>query len=246
MRSTLDIKSAFNIKYRLSFLPVFNRKGIKIKPEPRPVNCYGTSILDFQSPELTFSVACGGGFYVRSLVHDLGLSTWPSLSHAWELFLLVQYFSVLSSCAHVVDLERTRQGPFTLEHCLLEDELTPATVGKQIDILRPLLEVYLDQAMAEFREGKLIKQEIIGNSPPSWWSSDTFGSKGGIFFVIDTSSLSFYFHLSMCSSVGYSPINFLANWKIVIRTYDHFQCENHNEEITRHQKIYLIIQNKFV
>lgn len=74
---------------------------------------------------------------------------------------------MLSSCAHVVDLERTRQGPFTLEHCLLEDELTPATVGKQIDILRPLLEVYLDQAMAEFREGKLIKQEIIGNSPPS-------------------------------------------------------------------------------
>ncbi|PWS21953.1 hypothetical protein DKP78_20910, partial [Enterococcus faecium] len=47
-------------------------------------------------------IECGGGFYVRSLVDDLG--------------------KALSSCAHVRELVRTKQGQFTLDENVLKEE----------------------------------------------------------------------------------------------------------------------------
>ncbi|ELV12278.1 putative tRNA pseudouridine synthase 1 [Tupaia chinensis] len=57
-------------------------------------------------------VECGGGFYIRSLVSDIGKE--------------------LASCASVLELTRTKQGPFSLEHALPEDRWTIADIAQSL------------------------------------------------------------------------------------------------------------------
>uniref|UniRef100_A0A3Q4IFH7 tRNA pseudouridine(55) synthase n=1 Tax=Neolamprologus brichardi TaxID=32507 RepID=A0A3Q4IFH7_NEOBR len=87
-------------------LSVLLKKGHKVDAKPaRPVTVYNLTLQEFQPPLFTLDIECGGGFYVRSLVDDLG--------------------KALSSCAHVKELTRTKQGPFTLEeHALHEEQWT--------------------------------------------------------------------------------------------------------------------------
>uniref|UniRef100_A0AAQ5X7N1 Pseudouridylate synthase TRUB1 n=1 Tax=Amphiprion ocellaris TaxID=80972 RepID=A0AAQ5X7N1_AMPOC len=87
-------------------LSVLLKKGHKVEAKPaRPVTVYNLTLLEFKPPLFTLDIECGGGFYVRSLVDDLG--------------------KALSSCAHVKELTRTKQGQFTLqEHALHEEQWT--------------------------------------------------------------------------------------------------------------------------
>lgn len=87
-------------------LSVLLKKGHKVEAKPaRPVTVYNLSLQGFNPPHFTLDIECGGGFYVRSLVDDLG--------------------KALSSCAHVKELIRTKQGQFTLEeHALREEQWT--------------------------------------------------------------------------------------------------------------------------
>ncbi|XP_034427108.1 probable tRNA pseudouridine synthase 1 [Hippoglossus hippoglossus] len=87
-------------------LSVLLKKGHKVEAKPaRPVTVYNLTLQEFKPPFFTLDVECGGGFYVRSLVDDLG--------------------KALSSCAHVKNLVRTKQGQFTLEeHALHEEQWT--------------------------------------------------------------------------------------------------------------------------
>ncbi|XP_069564912.1 pseudouridylate synthase TRUB1 [Brachyistius frenatus] len=87
-------------------LSVLLKKGHKVEAKPaRPVTVHNLTLQEFKPPLFTLDIECGGGFYVRSLVDDLG--------------------KALSSCAHVKDLTRTKQGPFTLqEHTLHEERWT--------------------------------------------------------------------------------------------------------------------------
>jgi len=48
------------------------RAGVSVEMRPRPVTCHTIRCLEFSPPFFTLEVHCGGGFYVRSLVHDLG------------------------------------------------------------------------------------------------------------------------------------------------------------------------------
>ncbi|TWW81778.1 putative tRNA pseudouridine synthase 1 [Takifugu flavidus] len=98
------------LKYRYSALKthgqrlsVLLKKGHKVEAKPaRPVTVYNLDLKEFKPPHFTLDVECGGGFYVRSLVDDLG--------------------KALSSCAHVKELIRTKQDRFTLEHHALHEE----------------------------------------------------------------------------------------------------------------------------
>ncbi|KAI1887218.1 hypothetical protein AGOR_G00203910 [Albula goreensis] len=87
-------------------LLVLLRQGQKVEAKPaRPVKVYSLSVQDFSPPLFTLNIECGGGFYVRSLVDDLGKE--------------------LASCAHVKELVRTKQGQFTLDdHALREEKWT--------------------------------------------------------------------------------------------------------------------------
>ncbi|MBN3326520.1 TRUB1 synthase, partial [Atractosteus spatula] len=87
------------------------------------------SLQDFSPPFFTLikhgnvfiaDVECGGGFYVRSLVDDLGKE--------------------LSSCAHVKELVRTKQGPFVLEeHVLREERWTIDDIAQSVQDCSHLL-----------------------------------------------------------------------------------------------------------
>uniref|UniRef100_A0A673AQC2 Pseudouridylate synthase TRUB1 n=1 Tax=Sphaeramia orbicularis TaxID=375764 RepID=A0A673AQC2_9TELE len=84
-------------------LSVLLQKGQKVEAKPaRPVTVYSLTLQDFTPPLFTLDIECGGGFYVRSLVDDLG--------------------KALSSCAHVKELTRTKQGQFTLDHHVLHED----------------------------------------------------------------------------------------------------------------------------
>ncbi|XP_023571417.1 probable tRNA pseudouridine synthase 1 isoform X4 [Octodon degus] len=97
-------------------LSALMKRGKVVEAKPaRPVTVYSISLEKFQPPFFTIAiylvtvnipdVECGGGFYIRSLVSDIGKE--------------------LSSCASVLELTRTKQGPFTLEeHALPEDKWT--------------------------------------------------------------------------------------------------------------------------
>ncbi|KAG7226562.1 hypothetical protein INR49_003719 [Caranx melampygus] len=87
-------------------LSVLLKKGHSVEAKPaRAVTVYNLTLQEFKPPLFTLDIECGGGFYVRSLVDDLG--------------------KALSSCAHVKDLIRTKQGQFTLEeHALHEEQWT--------------------------------------------------------------------------------------------------------------------------
>ncbi|XP_071986165.1 pseudouridylate synthase TRUB1 [Engystomops pustulosus] len=79
------------------------REGAQVEAKPaRPVVVYKLALTDFQPPLFTLEVECGGGFYVRSLIRDIG--------------------EALSSCASVTGLIRTKQGPFTLDDETLRKE----------------------------------------------------------------------------------------------------------------------------
>ncbi|XP_029383830.1 pseudouridylate synthase TRUB1 isoform X2 [Echeneis naucrates] len=87
-------------------LSVLLKKGHSVEAKPaRSVTVYNLTLQEFRPPHFILDIECGGGFYVRSLVDDLG--------------------KALSSCAHVKKLVRTKQGQFTLEeHALHEEQWT--------------------------------------------------------------------------------------------------------------------------
>jgi len=80
------------------------RAGVSVEMRPRPVTCHTIRCLEFSPPFFTLEVHCGGGFYVRSLVHDLG--------------------KVLGSCAHVTELHRFQQDPFMEQDMLDSSDWT--------------------------------------------------------------------------------------------------------------------------
>ncbi|CAK6436082.1 unnamed protein product [Pipistrellus nathusii] len=96
-------------------LSTLMKRGEAVEAKPaRPVTVYSISLQKFQPPFFTLDVECGGGFYIRSLVSDIGKE--------------------LSSCASVLELTRTKQGPFTLEeHALPEDKWTIEDIAQSLE-----------------------------------------------------------------------------------------------------------------
>ncbi|XP_041271824.1 probable tRNA pseudouridine synthase 1 isoform X2 [Pyrgilauda ruficollis] len=104
-------------------LSTLMKRGEAVEAKPaRPVRVYSLSLQQFQPPLFTLGkdVECGGGFYVRSLVNDIGKE--------------------LSTCASVQELTRTKQGPFTLEeHALHEDKWTIDEIAQSLEHCTALL-----------------------------------------------------------------------------------------------------------
>ncbi|XP_028332175.1 pseudouridylate synthase TRUB1 [Gouania willdenowi] len=100
-------------------LSVLLKKGHVVESKPaRPVTVHSLALREFTPPFFTLDIECGGGFYVRSLVDDLG--------------------KALSSCAHVKQLIRTKQGPFTLDQDVLHEDRW--TLEHVVQSLRPCSE----------------------------------------------------------------------------------------------------------
>ncbi|KAI8340185.1 putative tRNA pseudouridine synthase 1-like protein [Chlamydoabsidia padenii] len=80
----------------------YARQGIDLPSaiEPRPVTLYQAHVDTFDpiTKEFILTLETSGGFYVRSLVYDMG--------------------EAVNSCAHMTKLTRTRQGRWTLDASL--------------------------------------------------------------------------------------------------------------------------------
>jgi tRNA pseudouridine55 synthase len=80
----------------------YARAGVEIDRPARPVTIHQIELLNWQSPDLSFSVHCSKGTYIRTLAEDIA--------------------KALGSCAYLVQLRRTAAEPFdgfpmqTLEH----------------------------------------------------------------------------------------------------------------------------------
>ena len=82
------------------------RKGIAVDMPPKKVSIYSLELKDFQFPYFTIICEVSSGFYVRSLVHDIG--------------------GKLAVGATVVGVRRTRIGPYQVEQAKsLEEILAP-------------------------------------------------------------------------------------------------------------------------
>ncbi|XP_058910358.1 pseudouridylate synthase TRUB1 [Kogia breviceps] len=126
-------------------LSTLMKRGEVVEAKPaRPVTVYSLSLQKFQPPFFTLDVECGGGFYIRSLVSDIG--------------------KALSSCANVLELTRTKQGPFTLEeHALPEDKWTIDGIAQSLEQCSSLLpaEMALKKSKPEESKEQVLSCEYI-------------------------------------------------------------------------------------
>lgn len=84
------------------------RKGGEVPREARSITIYSLVIDNLSLPDVTFTVRCSRGTYVRTLAHDMG--------------------EALGSGAHLVSLARTRSGPFALDSAVTLEQLAELTV----------------------------------------------------------------------------------------------------------------------
>ena len=78
------------------------RAGVEVERAPRKMQVSEIELLDWTPPVVAVEVACGRGFYMRSLAHDLG--------------------QMLGCGGHLKALTRLRTGPFKLSDALALEE----------------------------------------------------------------------------------------------------------------------------
>lgn len=76
----------------------FARKGKDVEIKKNEIEIYKIDIINFELPYLTIKVLCSKGTYIRSLARDIGIE--------------------LNSGAHLVELQRTKIGNYTLNNAL--------------------------------------------------------------------------------------------------------------------------------
>eukprot|EP01118_Nematostelium_gracile_P001390 TRINITY_DN11423_c0_g1_i1.p1 TRINITY_DN11423_c0_g1~~TRINITY_DN11423_c0_g1_i1.p1 ORF type:complete len:243 (-),score=60.36 TRINITY_DN11423_c0_g1_i1:211-939(-) len=88
------------------------RKGTPVELKPREVKVYNLECTDLNPPFFQIKAAVSSGTYIRTIVHDIG--------------------KALSTVATCTELERTKQGPFLLEHCLYENDWNGEKIVEQL------------------------------------------------------------------------------------------------------------------
>ena len=91
------------VKFKGKKLYEFARKGIEVKLEPRKVIIKELRIHNIDGQEVSFSVTCSKGTYIRQLCMDIGRE--------------------LGCGAYLSRLRRTRSGDFTIKDAITMDEL---------------------------------------------------------------------------------------------------------------------------
>jgi tRNA pseudouridine55 synthase len=89
------------------------RRGVEITREPREIEVFSMLVERLDLPEVSLTVNCSRGTYVRTLAHDMGVS--------------------LGCGAHLVRLQRTVSGPFDLSMAMSLDRLAALAATGEID-----------------------------------------------------------------------------------------------------------------
>ncbi len=93
------------------------REGESFEIEPRPIHVYRLDLMSTEPEAAVFEAECGKGAYVRAIARDLG--------------------RVLGCYGHVIELRRTRVGPFSADATVPLDRL-PGDVELMLRALLPV------------------------------------------------------------------------------------------------------------
>jgi tRNA pseudouridine55 synthase len=93
------------------------REGESFEIEPRPVQIYRLELMSTEPQAAVFEAECGKGAYVRAIARDLGRA--------------------LGCYGHVIELRRTRVGPFSADAAVALDHL-PDDIELMRDALQPV------------------------------------------------------------------------------------------------------------
>jgi tRNA pseudouridine55 synthase len=138
------------VKYRGKRAYDLARKGIKVDLGKRSVEIYRLEVEAIDLPDLTVTVACSGGTYMRSLAADLG----RRLGTGGHLKVLRRLSSGCFSVAHALSSERLGAG-CSLE--TLEQRMIPLH-----EALPEMEEIQVDHTMASrIRQGYQPKWEEL-------------------------------------------------------------------------------------
>lgn len=110
------------IKFNGIPLYKYARTGIDIHREPRKVTIYEMDLINFSGDVFELELSCSKGTYVRTLAQDIGRK--------------------LGCFAHLINLRRTRVGPFLIENSTTLENLL--TGSKSLDKLLCNEEIYKD------------------------------------------------------------------------------------------------------
>lgn len=107
------------VKYRGQRLYRLARRGQTVVRPARDICIHQLDLLDYRGTQLSLSVTCSKGTYIRTLGEDIGLA--------------------LGCGAHVVHLQRCRVGPFVLSAaCSLDRLQQHAQAGSLEQVLMPV------------------------------------------------------------------------------------------------------------
>jgi tRNA pseudouridine55 synthase len=128
------------------------REGCGPKLPSRQVTIHRLEIEAYNPPELTFTVRCSKGTYVRSLARDIGLAA--------------------ASCAYLTALTRTAQGAFLLTDAVRAEDFQPEKNMIRADVFVPKLpglqrRVIKHEFEKQVRNGIPVKDSVFIHSPVS-------------------------------------------------------------------------------
>jgi tRNA pseudouridine55 synthase len=91
------------------------RKGKEVKLEPRSVNIYQITDVEYTYPEIKFTAKVSSGTYIRSLVEDIGKK--------------------LETGAYMSDLKRTKVGEFDIKDATPMENINAEEIYKNLQTL---------------------------------------------------------------------------------------------------------------
>ncbi len=86
-----------------------------IEPEPRSVEIYDISLLEFNLPYVTISVSCSSGTYIRSLAYDLGVA--------------------LKTGAYIKELKRTKSNGFEIQNAIEIENASASCILNPLSVI---------------------------------------------------------------------------------------------------------------
>ncbi len=127
------------------------RQGIEVERKPRQITIERILVEDITLPEVTFTVVCSKGTYIRTLCHDIG--------------------AALGCGGCMESLLRTKAGPFLLEDSVTLDEIVQCKEeGRLPEVIHPTDSVFsylpefvlTREAERLVRNGNPLRPEILG------------------------------------------------------------------------------------
>jgi tRNA pseudouridine55 synthase len=113
------------------------REGKAELLKPRSVTIYSIELTAFEDPVVSLLVQCSKGVYIRTLCSEIG--------------------DALGMGAHLIGLERTRSGRFSIDGALTLDRLQEMmTAGNAEQVITPI-----DEALAAFPAIRISEAETV-------------------------------------------------------------------------------------